>query len=89
MAGTPNRSKSKRKPTVRTQNRRRFKDRDRNFAHGRIVDYKELDVLRRLLTSSGKILSRKRAGTSQMEQRDVRLAVKRARFMALLPYIGM
>ena len=88
MAGTPSRSRSKRKRTIRTQNRRRFKDRDRSHAHGRIVDYKEIDVLRRLLTTSGKILSRKRAGTSHMEQRDVRLAVKRARFMALIPYQG-
>ncbi len=50
------------------------------------VDYKNVDELRRMMTPNGKIYSRKRLGTSAVEQRRVAQAVKRARFMGLLPY---
>lgn len=50
------------------------------------VDYKTADDLRRLMTPNGKIYSRKRLGTSAMEQRMIAQAIKRARYMALLPY---
>ncbi|HIO52407.1 MAG TPA: 30S ribosomal protein S18, partial [Phycisphaerales bacterium] len=49
-----------------------------------IVQNKE--DLRRLMTPNGKIYSRKRLGTSAKEQRMVAQAIKRARFMALLPF---
>jgi small subunit ribosomal protein S18 len=39
-----------------------------------------------MLTPNGKIYSRKRTGVSAREQREVSRAIKRARFMALLPY---
>ena len=68
--------------------RRRFPDRGGKEWKGPIVDYKELDVLRRFLTASHKIMSRKRAGTSAAEQRDLKRAVKYARFMGLLQYTG-
>lgn len=50
------------------------------------VDYKAVDDLRRLMTPNGKIYSRKRLSTSAMEQRMIAQAIKRARYMALLPY---
>jgi small subunit ribosomal protein S18 len=50
------------------------------------VDYKDIDELRRMMTPNGKIYSRKRLGTSAGEQRRVAKAIKRARFMGLLPY---
>lgn len=50
------------------------------------VDYKKADELRRLMTPNGKIYSRKRTGISSAEQRKVANAIKRARYMALLPY---
>jgi small subunit ribosomal protein S18 len=50
------------------------------------VDYRNVNDLRRLLTPNGKIQSRKRTGLSAREQRIVAQAIKRARFMALLPY---
>lgn len=50
------------------------------------VDYKNVDELRRLLTPNGKIYSRRRLQASAWEQRQVATAIKRARFMALLPY---
>jgi len=50
------------------------------------VDYKETDELRRLLTPNGKMYGRKRLGVSAREQRIIAKAIKRARYMALLPY---
>ncbi len=51
-----------------------------------IVDYKDIENLRRTMSPNGKIFARKRNGTSAQEQRLLAQAVKRARFMALLPY---
>lgn len=50
------------------------------------VDYKDTDTLSKLLTNRGKIFSRKRSGNCAGCQRKVKAAIKRARFMALLPY---
>ncbi len=50
------------------------------------VDYKDIGVLQKLLTNRGKIFSRKRSGNCASCQRKVKRAIKRARFMALLPY---
>lgn len=52
----------------------------------RYVDYKNIEDLRRLMTPNGKIHSRKRQGVSAGEQRMVSQAIKRARYMGLLPY---
>jgi small subunit ribosomal protein S18 len=50
------------------------------------VDFKDVDELRRMMTPNGKIYSRKRLGTTAGEQRRIAKAIKRARFMGLLPY---
>ncbi|MHC4475896.1 MAG: 30S ribosomal protein S18 [Planctomycetota bacterium] len=50
------------------------------------VDYKDLETLQKLLTNRGKIYSRKRSGNCAGCQRKVKRAIKRARFMALLPF---
>jgi small subunit ribosomal protein S18 len=50
------------------------------------VDYKDIETLERLLTHRGKIYSRKRSGNCASCQRKVKTAIKRARYMALLPY---
>jgi small subunit ribosomal protein S18 len=52
------------------------------------VDYRDIGTLGRLVSSQGKISARKRTGSSAFYQRQVALAVKRARYLALLPYIG-
>ena len=52
------------------------------------VDYKDLANLVKLLTPQGKMFSRKRSGNCARHQRQVKRAIKRARFMALLPYVG-
>ena len=82
------RSRTAKKSSRSARTRRRFPDRGGTEWTGPIVDYKELDVLRRFLTASHKIMSRKRAGTSAAEQRDLKRAIKYARYMGLLQYTG-
>ena len=72
----------------RSPNQRRFYDRGGQGWKGPLIDYKETELLHKFLTASSKMMSRKRAGTSAREQRDIRRAIKRARFLALLPYTG-
>jgi small subunit ribosomal protein S18 len=64
------------------------KSRDRFERTGEAIDYKNYTVLQKLCTNQGKIFSRKRSGNSAKHQRAVKLAIKRARYMALLPYVG-
>ena len=52
------------------------------------IDYKDTESLKKMISGNGKILSRKRTGATAMEQRMVARAVKRARYMALLPYVS-
>ncbi|AWM39335.1 30S ribosomal protein S18 [Gemmata obscuriglobus] len=52
------------------------------------IDYKDVNGLRKFLTSQAKLMSRKRSGLSAGAQRALAAAVKRARFMGLLPYVG-
>ena len=51
------------------------------------IDYKEISRLRRFVSDRGKILPRRRTGTCAKYQRPLTLAIKHARFMALLPYV--
>lgn len=67
---------------------RRFPDRGGPDWVGPLVSYREIDLIRKFLTSSSKLMSRKRAGTDTQEQKALKLAVKQARFMALVPYRG-
>ena len=50
------------------------------------VDYKDIPTLQKLLTNRGKIYSRKRSGNCASCQRKAKKAIKRARYMALLPF---
>ena len=52
------------------------------------IDYKDGAKLRRYITEKGKILPRRQTGTCAKHQRALTTAIKRARFMALLPYVG-
>ena len=52
------------------------------------VDYKDVSNLKKLMTGQGKLYSRKRSGLCAAYQRAVSTAVKRARIMGLLPYVG-
>jgi small subunit ribosomal protein S18 len=53
----------------------------------RIIDYKDDKLLSRFLTERGKILPRRLSGVSARHQRQLSVAIKRARYLALLPYI--
>lgn len=50
------------------------------------IDYKDLDVLRDYVSETGKIVPSRITGTKAKYQRQLALAIKRARFLALLPY---
>ena len=52
------------------------------------VDYKDADFLMKFVNEQGKILPRRLTGTSLKYQRKVSVAIKRARHLALLPYVG-
>ena len=52
------------------------------------IDYKDPDYLMRFVNEQGKILPRRITGTSLKYQRKVSVAVKRARHLGLLPYVG-
>ena len=52
------------------------------------IDYKDVELLKMFLTPHGQVMSSRRTGFSSKQQRALALAVKRSRFMGLLPYIA-
>jgi small subunit ribosomal protein S18 len=52
------------------------------------IDYKDVDLLRKFITERGKILPRRISGLTAKQQRDLTTAIKRARMLALLPYVN-
>ncbi len=52
------------------------------------IDYKDVESLKKFLNPNGRILSRRRTGLTAKNQRSLAEAVKRARFMALLPFVA-
>ncbi len=52
-----------------------------------MIDYKDTAKLRRYMSERSKILPRRTTGTCAMHQRQLTEAIKRARYMALLPYV--
>ena len=52
------------------------------------IDYKDIDLLKKLVNRHGRIVGRRKTGCSAVSQHAVTQAIKRARFMALLPYTG-
>ena len=55
---------------------------DKNF----VLDYKNIDVMKKFVNDKGKILPRRTTGACAKHQRDITLAIKRARQIAILPY---
>jgi small subunit ribosomal protein S18 len=83
MAPRAGASKRKKKARVREQAKCRFcRDKIKE------VGYKDLAALGKLTTQQGKLYSRKRSGNCAPHQRSCRRAIKRARFLALMPYVG-
>lgn len=55
---------------------------------GEPIDYKDVDLLRKFVTERGKILPRRITGLTAKQQRDLTQAIKRARILALLPFVN-
>jgi small subunit ribosomal protein S18 len=88
-----------RKSAPSTRSRRRAKSKTRSkkkdpiFVDGKrprpmYVDYKDLECLKKLTNRQGKMIGRRKSGCAAISQHAVSIAIKRARFMALLPYAG-
>ncbi|OZI12459.1 30S ribosomal protein S18 [Bacillaceae bacterium SAS-127] len=56
-----------------------------NITH---IDYKDIDLLKKFISERGKILPRRVTGTSAKYQRRLTIAIKRARMVALLPFVS-
>lgn len=69
----------------------RFRERSKcRFCREKIthIDYKDIQTLQKLTTTRGKMLSRKRSGNCAKHQREARRALKRARFLSLMPFVA-
>ncbi len=55
--------------------------------HVETIDYKDVDKLKRFVTRKGRILPRRMSGNCVKHQHRVAASIKRARYMALLPYV--
>ncbi len=89
MRRTGSSSRSRKKAKAKS----RGKKKDPIFVDGErprpmYVDYKDLDLLKKLTNRQGKIIGRRKSGCTAISQHAVATAVKRARFMAMLPYVG-
>ena len=86
MAGTKSR-----RSTVRTRNRPRYVPKRKfcSFCTGNVeaIDYKDPGKLSRYISDRGKIEPRRKTGTCAKHQRALAVAIKRARHLALLPYV--
>lgn len=75
------------------RNQTRTRKKDPLFVDGKrprpmYVDYKDIDFLKKLVNRHGRIVGRRKTGCSAASQHAITLAIKRARFMALMPYTG-
>ena len=52
------------------------------------IDYKNLELIKKCVGSQGQMLSRRRTGLSAKMQRELKTAIKRARHLALMPFVG-
>jgi small subunit ribosomal protein S18 len=65
-----------------------FRHRVSPIKPGDPIDYKDVDLLRKFITERGKILPRRITGLTAKQQRDLTQSIKRARLLALLPFIN-
>lgn len=78
----------KRRPKNESYDRRKRKRCPFTRAGVTEIDYKDIATLKRFVTDRGKILPRRITGVSATHQRLLNAAIKRARHMALLPFVG-
>lgn len=74
------------KRVMKDDKRRPAKKKASPIAEGTFVDYKDIALLRKFMSDRGKIRARRVSGLSAQTQRDVAIAIKTARELALLPY---
>ena len=67
---------------------RRFQRRRQNQVVPDYIDWKDVDFLKRFIPERGKIMPRRISGVSAKDQRRIARAIKRARSMALLPFVS-
>ncbi len=77
----------------RTKNKQRAKKKDPILTDGErprplYIDYKDVELLGNLTNRHGRIVGRRKSGCGAVSQHAVSQAVKRARFMALMSYVG-
>jgi len=83
---TSSESSADRRPQRRPQ--RRYSRRRQRQSVPAYVDWKDVDFLERFIPERGKIMPRRISGISAKDQRRVARAIKRARVMALIPYVS-
>lgn len=81
------------RPRKKARARTRTSKKDPIFVDGvrprpMYVDYKDIELLKKLVNRHGRIVGRRKSGCNAASQHAVTKAIKRARFMALLPYVG-
>jgi len=72
--------------TRKKKRRRLLMRRKRTLDPNIVIDYKKPDVIKRFITERGKIIPRRISGATAEQQRAITIAVKRARFLSLIPY---
>ena len=66
-----------------------FRKRQSPLPHSQPIDYKDVELLHKFVTERGKMLPRRITGLTARQQRDLTTAVKRARLVALLPFLNV
>lgn len=88
MAFDAAREKREKKDQIQSFSKPRIKV-TRTSESGKVyVDYKDTETLKKMMSGNGKMQGRRRSGATAMEQRMLARAIKRARYMALLPYVS-
>ncbi len=86
MARNNDRDRGTTKRAPKINDRRPAKKKAPPVPEGSYIDYKDLVLLRKFMSDRGKIRSRRVSGLSTQMQRDIAIAIKTARELALLPY---
>ena len=86
MARNNDRDRGTTKRTPKDDKRRVLKKKPAPIVVGTYIDYKDINLLRKFMSDRGKIRARRVSGLSTQIQRDVAIAIKTARELALLPY---
>jgi len=84
MSSPRNQRKRRKRPDLNPKKKRIV----HKFGEDDIVDYKDIVLLRKFMSDRGKIRSRRVTGLTPKRQKEVSMAIKNAREMALLPYVS-